>query len=82
METTNRIEQGGKAMFLHPDLMLTVIHDRQRDLIEIAERRRLFATLRRHHDDEAVDVASRPAARGRADGTLAGCGTPAAAPAR
>jgi hypothetical protein len=70
------------AMYPHPDLMLTIIHDRQADLIAYAERRRLLCAGRRYRTTNRADTRSGPAARSRTDGTLAECATRAVAPAR
>jgi hypothetical protein len=52
-------------MLIHPDLTLAQAHDRQRELIAEADRRRLLAVARRHRRGNA---AASPAARGRPHG--------------
>jgi hypothetical protein len=80
-------------MYLHPDLLLDQFHARQRELYAEADRSRLLATaLRARRDNKTrinsergaghTDQRKSPAVRGRPDGSLAGCGAHAAAPAR
>jgi hypothetical protein len=64
-------------MFTHPDLILTMAHDRHRELIAEADKERLLTIARR-----ARRARKSPAARGRPTGTLASCETSAAVPAR
>ena len=64
-------------MLMHSDLMLTLAHDRHRDLIAEVERERLLASARK-----ARRARKAPAVRGRPAGTLASCEPSAAVPAR
>jgi hypothetical protein len=50
-------------MFVHPDLMLTQFHERERDLIAAADRHRLLTAARRLRRDRRT----RPGPRGRPD---------------
>jgi hypothetical protein len=81
-------------MFFHPDTVMMMANEHRRELIAEADRFRLLKTALRNrkenarHDKEvasARDAAWRerraPAARPAA-GTLAGCGSRGAAPAR
>ena len=62
---------------MHPDLMLTLAHDRHRELIAEADRQRLLTSAR------LARRARRAATtRGRPVGTLAPCEPSAAVPAR
>jgi hypothetical protein len=68
-------------MFTHPDLVLTMAHDRQRELIAEADKERLLATARLvRRGRKAKQVLQ--AARGRPAGNLAACEPSAAVPAR
>jgi len=40
-------------MYQHPDLMLILAHDHQRDLIADADRKRLFNRIHRRRTDRA-----------------------------
>jgi hypothetical protein len=40
-------------MYQHPDLMLTLAHDHQRELIADADRKRLFNRITRRRADRA-----------------------------
>ena len=64
-------------MLMHPDMMLHLAHDRQRELVADAERGRLLSLAR------LVRRASKArAARGRPAGTLASCERSAVVPAQ
>lgn len=67
-------------MYTHPDFILDLAHEHQRDLIEEAGRRRLLALARLARRDRR-DAAGKPAARA-STGSLATCGPREAAPAR
>jgi len=64
-------------MYTHPDFVLDLAHQHQRDLIEEAGRRRLLHLARRDRNDKV----SKPSVRGDTS-TLAACGPREAAPAR
>ena len=64
-------------MLMHPDLMLTLANDRQRELIAEAERQRLLTIAQ-----VARRARKAPAVRGRPTGILASCEPSAAVPAR
>jgi hypothetical protein len=66
-------------MLIHPDLALAQAHDRQRELIAEADRRRLLVAARRHRRAEA---AVNPAPRGRPEGEHGPQGARVPAPAR
>jgi hypothetical protein len=66
-----------KAMLMHPDLMLALVHDRHRELIAEADRSRLLTSARR-----ARRARKAPVVRGHPTGTLASCEPSAAVPAR
>ncbi|GLW33738.1 hypothetical protein [Actinoplanes regularis] len=64
-------------MMMHPELMLTLANDRQRELIAEADRERLLASvLRLRRSKKATAV------RGHPTGTLASCEPSVAVPAR
>lgn len=67
-------------MNLHPELMLSYFHARERELIAEADRTRLLAAARQRI--RAGTARSRPAARGWPAGTLITCEPHEAAPAR
>ena len=75
-------------MMLHPETMLELARDRQRDLMADVERYRLFAAARRSRRartaTERVGTAGRDATvpRARPVGNLDPCGPRAAVPAR
>ncbi|HTF08332.1 MAG TPA: hypothetical protein VK659_09200 [Asanoa sp.] len=46
-------------MFQHPDLMLTIAHDHQRDLIAEADRKRLFNRINRRRHGRGLRDAGR-----------------------
>ncbi len=63
-------------MMTHPDMLLTIAHDRQRQLIAEADRDRLLTLARVvRRGRKAANV------RGRPTGTLASCEPSAAVPA-
>ena len=64
-------------MLMHPDLMLILANDRQRELIAEADRERLLTIAR-----TARRARKTAAARGRPTGTLASCEPSVAVPAR
>ena len=64
-------------MWMHPDVMLSLVNDRHRDLIADADRERLLTIAR-----TARRARKTAAARGRPTGTLASCEPSAAVPAR
>jgi hypothetical protein len=64
-------------MLIHPDLMLTLVNDRRRELIADAEKRHLLTNAR-----EARQARKAPAVRGRPAGNLASCEPSAVVPAR
>jgi hypothetical protein len=64
-------------MFLHPDHMLTLAHQRHQELVAEADRHRLLDVARR-----ARKARKAPAVRGRPAGTLASCDPSAVVPAR
>jgi hypothetical protein len=64
-------------MWMHPDVMLNLANDRQRDLIADADQERLLTIAR-----AARRARKAAAARGRPTGTLASCEPSAAVPAR
>jgi hypothetical protein len=64
-------------MLLHPDLMLTLANDRNRELIAEVDRRRLLTSAR-----GARRARKARAVRGRPTGTLASCEPSVAVPAR
>ena len=64
-------------MFIHPDLLLTLANDRQRELIAEADRKRLLTSAR-----GARRARKAPAVRGQPTGTLASCEPSATVPAR
>jgi hypothetical protein len=68
------------VMLTHPDLMLTLAHDRHHELIHEADRQRLLARAREARAARRSGKAA--AARGRPAGTLASCEPSAAVPAR
>jgi len=64
-------------MLMHPDLMLTLAHDRHRELIAEADQERLLSLARlARRSRKARAGAARPA------GTLASCEPSAVVPAR
>ena len=67
-------------MYSHPDFVLDMAHQHQRELIEEAGQRRLLSLARNARRDRR-DAAAKPAARA-STGTLAPCGPREAAPAR
>ena len=72
-------------MFLHPESILFLAHERERELIADADRSRLRAAARRARRArrESVGRGGRHAAdRAAPAGTLAPCGPSAAAPAQ
>jgi hypothetical protein len=68
-------------MLMHPDVMLTLAHDRHRELVAEAERERLLAGARRGRRTRRDEVRGRPAARPAA-GTVSPCEPSVAVPAR
>jgi hypothetical protein len=64
-------------MWMHPDVMLNLANDRQRDLIADADQERLLTIAR-----AARRARKAAAARGRPTGTLASCEPSAVVPAR
>ena len=64
-------------MFTHPDLMLDLVKDRHRELVQEADRGRLLAIAR-----SARRSRKSRAARGHPTGTLASCGPSGVVPAR
>jgi hypothetical protein len=64
-------------MLMHPDLMLFLANDRNRELIAEADRERLLTSAR-----AARRARKAPAVRGQPSGTLASYEPSAAAPAR
>jgi len=67
-------------MLMHPDFMLTLANQRQRELIAEAERRHLLRNTRAARWGRRAPKA--PAVRGRPDGSLAPCEPSVAVPAR
>ena len=67
-------------MLMHPEIMLSLAHDRHRELVAEAERGRLLRSARRFLKATREPVRGQPT--GRAAGTLAPCESPAVAPAR
>ncbi|KUL29614.1 hypothetical protein [Actinoplanes awajinensis] len=67
-------------MLMHPELMLALANDRQRELIAEADKERLLAGARRNRVSRRAGKAS--AVRGHPTGTLASCEPSAAVPAR
>jgi hypothetical protein len=67
-------------MLLHPDLMLTLANERNRELIAEAERRHLLANARAARWGRRARKA--PAVRGRPAGSLAPCEPSVVVPAR
>jgi hypothetical protein len=47
--------EGDREMLTHPDLALVQAHDRERELIAEADRRRLLVAARRHRRRKAVE---------------------------
>jgi hypothetical protein len=64
-------------MLIHPDLMLTLVNERHRELVEESARRGLLTRAR-----EARRARKVPPVRGWPAGTLASCEPSAAVPAR
>jgi hypothetical protein len=64
-------------MLMHPDLLLALANDRQRELIAEADRERLLTLAFRARRGKKS-----PAVRGQPTGTLASCEPSAAVPAR
>ncbi len=64
-------------MMTHPDMLLTIAHDRQRRLIAEADRDRLLGLARTARSGRKAATV-----RGRPTGTLASCEPSAAVPAR
>jgi hypothetical protein len=64
-------------MLMHPDLLLTLANDRQRELIAEVDRERLLAIAR-----VARRARKAPAVRGQPTGTLASCEPSVVVPAR
>jgi hypothetical protein len=62
------------AMFAHPEVMLRLAHDRNREMIAEADRERLLSAVRQARRGRK--------ARGRPAGTLASCEPTAVVPAR
>jgi hypothetical protein len=67
-------------MLMHPDLMMTLVNDRHRELVAEADRMRLLNSGRAAR--RARRASKAPAVRGRPTGTLASCEPSAAVPAR
>ena len=67
-------------MLYHPEIMLTLAHERQRELVAEAERSHLLRNARTARWGRRARKA--PAVRGRPAGTLAPCEPSAAVPAR
>ena len=67
-------------MLIHPDLMLTLVNDRHRELIEHSARERLLSSAREARESRR---ARKALAHGKqATGNLASCEQSAAVPAR
>jgi len=66
-------------MLLHPDTLLELAHDRQRELIADAKR---YSRFRRARRSAASDDRNAAAPRGRPVANLEPCGPRVAAPAR
>ncbi|WP_433303422.1 hypothetical protein ACQP2F_11960 [Actinoplanes sp. CA-030573] len=64
-------------MLMHPDLMLTLVNERHRELVAESERAHVLRSAR-----WARRARRSPAVRGRPTGTLASCEPSAAVPAR
>jgi hypothetical protein len=64
-------------MWMHPDMLLTLANDRQRELVADADKERLLTMAR-----AARRARKAAAARGRPTGTLASCEPSVAVPAR
>lgn len=64
-------------MLNHPDLLLSLARDRQRELVAEADRARLLSVARAARRGRKM-----PAVRRRAGGTLAACDPSAVVPAR
>jgi hypothetical protein len=64
-------------MLMHPDVLLTLANDRQRELVADSDKQRLLTLAR-----AARRARKAAAARGRPTGTLASCEPFAAVPAR
>jgi hypothetical protein len=64
-------------MWMHPDMLMALANERQRDLIAEADRRRVLTGARL-----ARRTRKAPAARGRPTGSLASCEPSVAVPAR
>lgn len=64
-------------MFMHPDLLLALAIDRQRELIAEVDRQRLLTSAR-----GARRARKAPVVRGQPTGTLASCEPSVAVPAR
>jgi hypothetical protein len=67
-------------MLMHPDVMLFLANDHQRELIAEADRWRLLSSAR--HARRARRERKISAVRGQPTGTLASCEPSAAVPAR
>ncbi|GAA0455330.1 hypothetical protein Ade02nite_03970 [Paractinoplanes deccanensis] len=67
-------------MLLHSDLMLTLAHDRHRELIAEADRGRLLTSARLAR--AARKASKKQAVRGQPAGTIASCEPSAVVPAR
>ncbi|MBB2947736.1 hypothetical protein FB565_007507 [Actinoplanes lutulentus] len=64
-------------MMMHPDMLLELVHDRQRELIAEADRGRLLARALK-----ARPRRTKKPVRGQPTGTLASCEPSAVVPAR
>jgi hypothetical protein len=64
-------------MMMHPDLMLSLVNDRHRELIAESDRQRLLTAARVARRDRKARTA-----RGRPTGSLASCEPSVAVPAR
>ena len=71
-------------MFNHPDVLLSVAREQQRQMVAEAQRYRLLNAARawRRARAAAATASVTPAVRGRPEGTLARWGSRAGAPAR
>ena len=67
-------------MWMHPDVLLDLAYDRQRELIAEADRSRLLTIAREARRSRRAGKA--PAVRGQPTGSLRSCEPSAAVPAR
>ncbi|MEU4693880.1 hypothetical protein [Actinoplanes sp. NPDC023714] len=68
-------------MLMHPEIMMSLVHDRHRELVAEADRGRLLRSARRFLRAGREPVRGHPAGA-KAAGTLAPCESTAVAPAR